>query len=102
MTWSAGHRLRASQPGAGIEAIRLANGHWALIYNDIDGAGTRWPSRSRTTRGPAWKGPATSSGTGPAGVVHYPSIIQAADGTIHVTYTHGGNPEGSTIRHATL
>jgi predicted neuraminidase len=22
-------------PGAGIEAIRLANGHWALIYNDL-------------------------------------------------------------------
>ena len=24
-------------PGAGIEAIRLANGHWVLIYNDLPG-----------------------------------------------------------------
>ena len=83
-------------PGAGIEAIRLANGHWALVYNDAakgrhslalsisDDEGTTWqmdpPRRA-----------ASSRATGP---FHYPSLIQARDGTIHVTYTRRVDAEG--------
>jgi hypothetical protein len=38
----------------------------------------------------------------PAGTesFHYPSLIQAGDGWIHATYTHGGLKAGSTIAHA--
>ena len=33
-TWSAVTDSPFPNPGAGIEAARLANGHWALVYND--------------------------------------------------------------------
>ena len=33
-TWSDAVDSALPNPGAGIEAIRLANGHWALVYND--------------------------------------------------------------------
>ncbi len=34
LSWSSVTDSIFPNPGAGIEAIRLANGHWALIYND--------------------------------------------------------------------
>ncbi len=35
VSWSPVTDSSFPNPGAGIEAIRLANGHWALIYNDL-------------------------------------------------------------------
>ena len=55
-------------PGAGIEAIRLANGHWALIYNDLprgrhslavslsDDEGASWKWTRHVERGEPGKG----------------------------------------------
>ena len=88
-------------PGAGIEAIRLANGHWALVYNDLPGDGTRWPSRSLTMKERAGSGRGTSSVAAPGkGQFHYPSMLQSSDGSIHVTYTDSRPGRGSTIEHA--
>jgi hypothetical protein len=97
----AGHRLLLPQPGAGVEAIRLAmaTGPWSTTTSNA--GGTRWPSRSPTTRGPPGNGPATSNGTSPARVLSLsPRSSRTADGPIHVTYTHGGTPAGSRIQHA--
>jgi len=100
-TWSEVTRSDLPNPGAGVEAIRLASGRWALVHNDTargrhslalslsEDEGRTWPITRHIAR----------TGPGPE-QFHYPSIVQAADGRIHVTYTHGGTPEGSTIRHA--
>ena len=34
------------------------------------------------------------------GQFHYPSIVQASDGSIHATYTHNLPRKGSTIMYA--
>ena len=53
------------------------------------GAGIRWRSRFPTMKGRAGSGRGTWSGWRPAaGQFHYPSIIQASDGSIHATYTY--------------
>jgi predicted neuraminidase len=100
-TWSDVTDSTLPNPGAGIEAVRLASGAWLLIYNDTtrgrhslavslsDDEGATW----KVTRHVANKPGSTES-------FHYPSIIQAADGWIHITFTHGGLPGGSTIEHA--
>ena len=36
------------------------------------------------------------------GQFHYPSLIQASDGSIHVTYTYRLTGQGSTIEHVHL
>jgi predicted neuraminidase len=100
-TWSDVSDSMFPNPGAGIEAIRLANGHWALVYNDLARGrhslavslsldeGATWPSTRHIERIDAGKGQ-----------FHYPSILQSRDGTIHVTYTRRVGSEGSTIQHA--
>jgi predicted neuraminidase len=88
-------------PGAGIEAIRLADGAWALIFNDLprgrhslavalsNDEGASWPWIRHVERSEPGKGQ-----------FHYPSMIQASDGSIHVTYTESRPGQGSTIEHA--
>ena len=34
MTWTPAEDTAFPNPGAGIEAVRLSSGNWALIYND--------------------------------------------------------------------
>jgi predicted neuraminidase len=101
LTWSLVVDSTLPNPGAGIEAARLANGHWVIVYNDTargrhslalsisDDEGTTWRWTRHVER--------QSDGRGQ---YHYPSLLQTRDGKIHVTYTHRGASEGSTIQHA--
>lgn len=85
-------------PGAGIDGVRLANGHWVMIYND-------------TTRGRNSLALALSKDEGRTwpvqrhleqqeqGSFHYPAIIQGADGTIHAVYSYFAK-DGKTMKYA--
>ena len=73
--------------------IVLANGNWALIYNDLERGryslavslsedeGRTWRWTRHLERDPE------STDEQQLGQYHYPSIIQAADGTLHATYS---------------
>ena len=100
-TWGPVTESSLANPGAGVEAIRLQNGHWAIIYNDsIKGRFTLAVAIS-DDEGETWAKihHLEAHGVG-EGSYHYPSILQAKDGSIHATYTEGGLPIGSTIRYA--
>ena len=100
-TWSAVTSSPLPNPGAGIEAIRLADGHWALIYNDLKKGRHSLAVSISEDEGKSWKWTRhlESHGVG-QGSYHYPSIIQASDGSMLVSYTHGGLPQGSKIQFA--
>ena len=98
-TWGPVTSSSFLNPGAGVEATRLANGHWILIYNDSDKGRYTLAVSLSDDEGATWKWtrhvevqPAGS------GSFHYPSIMQARNGLIHATYTHG-TPAGNTIQH---
>jgi arylsulfatase A-like enzyme/predicted neuraminidase len=90
-------------PGAGAEVIRLRNGYWALVNNDTERGrhslalwlspdeGKTWPWRRHIEPRPDFDGDRSAS---------YPSIIEAKDGTLHVTYSR--RTSGSTIYHVRL
>jgi predicted neuraminidase len=102
-TWSPVVRSGLPNPGAGVDAIRLEGGRWALVFNDTfegrsslavalsDDEGRSWAHQRHIVVDPEKEQS-----------FHYPSILQTKDGAIHVSYTHGGRPEGSTIAHARL
>ena len=100
VSWSPVIDSTFPNPGAGIEAIRLANGHWALIYNDLPRGRHSLAISVSDDEGTSWKWTRHVERDAPEqGQFHYPSIIQASDGSIHVTYTES-RPGGSTIEHA--
>ena len=88
-------------PGAGIEAIRLADGAWALIFNDLPRGRHSLAVTLSDDEGATWKWTRHVERSEPGkGQFHYPSIIQASDGSIHATYTESRPGRGSTITHA--
>jgi predicted neuraminidase len=88
-------------PGAGIEAIRLVDGHWALIFNDLPRGRHSLAISLSDDEGASWKWTRHIERSEPGkGQFHYPSIVQASDGSIDVTYTESRPGWGSTIEHA--
>ncbi len=100
-TWGPVTDAAFPNPGAGIEAIRLANGHWALIYNDTPKGRHSLALSISDDEGKTWKWTRhIEQCEVDKGQFHYPSLIQAKGGTLHATYTRRLKSEGSTIQHA--
>lgn len=113
-TWSDVVDTELFNPGSGAEVLVLKSGRWAMIYNDTEQGRHSMALSLSDDEGKSWKwtrhleqmprGPDATSG-------HYPSIIQAMDGSLHVTYTHTlnganvkkdaeGKPMRESIKHA--
>jgi predicted neuraminidase len=101
-------------PGSGAEIISLRNGHWVLIGNDTDRGRYQLAVQISDDEGRTWKWRRylEKDQPGPeAGSYHYPSIIQAKDGTLHASYSFhlskrtlpkdvDGDPAAKSIKHA--
>jgi predicted neuraminidase len=101
VSWSPVRDSHVPNPGAGIEALRLASGRWALVYNDLARGRHSLAISVSDDEGEHWKWTRHLEQCPPGqGQFHYPSIIQSSDGLIHVTYTWSRAGQGSTIQHA--
>lgn len=83
-TWGETALTDLPNPNSGTDAVTLADGRHLLIYNHSETA--RSPLNIAVSAdGHTWT-PAVTLET-EHGEFSYPAIIQAADGTVHVTYT---------------
>jgi hypothetical protein len=92
LTWGPVGETDLPNPGSGIDAVRLANGHWLLVYNDSassratlavsvsEDEGRTWPHTRHLERHKA-------------GRYHYPAVIQGRDGTVHAIYSTFIDPQ---------
>ena len=99
-TWSAVEDSNLPNPGAGAEVRVLANGHWVMVYNDLEQGryslavslsedeGATWPWTRHLERDAPPATPLPAGSPSVVGEYHYPSIIQARDGTLHATYSY--------------
>jgi len=90
-TWSAVADSDLPNPGSGAEITSLRNGHWVLIYNDTERGRNSLAVAISDDEGKLWKWKRhlELDPPGPeAGSYHYPSIIQARDGTLHASYSY--------------
>ncbi len=104
-TWSVPEYTNLPNPGAGIEAIRLKSGRWAMIYNDLENSRHRLAISLSNDEGESWSAPKYIQNDDLAevkGSYHYPSIIQASTGDIWISYTNGHRINGNTIQWATF
>jgi predicted neuraminidase len=95
-----------ANPGAGLEIANLDDGDWICIYNDTEEGRHRLAVSLSSDQGTTW--PITRHlelDEQGKGRFHYPSIIQAADGTLHATYSNFvPTPEGErkSIKYTTF
>ena len=98
-----GHRWSPAEPTAlrnnnsGIDMVRLANGHIVLAFNDCATSG-RTPLNLAVSQDEGETWPHQFALETDQGEFSYPAVIQARDGTVHVTYTY----LRTHIKHAAL
>ena len=101
-SWTTARDTDILNPGSSLEVVRLRNGHWIMVYNDLernryslvaaisDDEGKTWPVRRHLEGRPDVETPDQ---------YHYPSVMQSRDDAIHVTYSYF-TPAGKSIKHA--
>jgi predicted neuraminidase len=83
-TWSTMTATTLPNPNAGIDAVRLTDGRFLLVYNPIT-KDRHTLAMAVSPDGKAWRDVVTLEDS--PGEYSYPAIIQTRDGLVHVTYT---------------
>jgi predicted neuraminidase len=83
-TWSRMTATPLPNPSAGIDAVRLADGRFLLVYNPT-ATGRAKLDVAMSADGRMWKRAVVLEDS--AGEYSYPAMIQTRDGRVHVTYT---------------
>jgi predicted neuraminidase len=114
LTWSPVRDSALPNPGSGAEILAMRNGHWVLVSNDTEHGRHSLAVQISEDEGNTWRWRRhlESDPPGPeAGSFSYPSIIQARDDSLHVTYSFhlnrrdlpkdvDGDPAAKSIKHA--
>jgi len=98
MTWGAVGVSELANPGAGVDGVRLANGHWLLVYNDTTQGRNKLAVSLSTDEGRSWTKTRHLENHAD-GSYHYPAVTQGADGTIHCVYSYFVH-DGKSMKHA--
>jgi predicted neuraminidase len=102
IAWPTARDSEIPNPGTSLEVIRLRDGNWIMVYNDIERGRFSLAAAISDDEGATWKWKRHLDGRPDresTDQYHYPSVIQGADGAIHVTYSYY-TPAGQTIKHA--
>jgi len=105
VSWTPAEDTTLPNPGSSVEAITLRDGRWLMVYNDLENDRNSLAVSVSDDEGASWKWTRPLEKVEPKkGRFHYPSAIQAQDGSIHVTYSHfapdAEGKEKKSIKHA--
>jgi predicted neuraminidase len=98
LSWGPVIETDLPNPGSGLDGVRLANGHWLLVYNDTTRGRNNLAISISNDEGKTWKWKRHLEEK-PRGSYHYPSVIQGRDGSIHVVYSYFVDG-GKSMKHA--
>jgi predicted neuraminidase len=102
VSWTLAEDSALLNPGTSIEVVRLANGHWIAVYNDTESGRHSLVAAISENEGVSWRYQRhleRDVSTPSQSQYHYPSVVQARDGAVHVTYSYF-TPAGKSIKHA--
>lgn len=98
LTWGPVTETELPNPGSGLDGVRLANGHWLLVYNDTTDDRNSLAVSISDDEGKTWKWTRRLE-KHDDGSYHYPAVIQGRDGTIHALYSYFVDG-GKSMKHA--
>jgi predicted neuraminidase len=103
VTWSVVADSAIPNPGSSVEVIALRDGSWVMVLNDTEKGRHRLSAWLSEDEGKTWSWKRSLEDDSRGGF-SYPSLIQARDGSLHVTYSHtlpgaAGSRALQTIRH---
>jgi predicted neuraminidase len=98
ITWGSVGVTDLPNPGSGLDAVALANGHWLLVYNDTTRGRNSLAVSVSDDEGRSWKWTRHLE-RNKEGSYHYPAVITDGAGMIHVIYSYFV-PGGKSMKHA--
>lgn len=99
VTWSVAQKT-AYPSGASVEALVLDDGRWVMLFNDVDDGRYRISLYVSNDEGKTWPlQHAIENDQQHNGRFSYPSMIQAEDGMIHLSYSYHLASENKSIKH---
>jgi predicted neuraminidase len=98
ISWGPVGVTKLPNPGSGLDAVRLASGHWVLVYNDTTRGRQSLAVSLSGDEGRTWRWTRHLE-RHPTGSYHYPAVIQGRDGTIHAVYSYFVKG-GKSMKHA--
>lgn len=102
-TWTVARDTTIPNPGSSVAVLALTDGPWVLVLNDLDHGRHRASLAVSHDEGATWKHERVlDERDAGQGSFHYPSAIEGADGTIHITYTISLRGEGASIKHVAI
>ena len=107
VSWSQGVDSDIPNPGSSLEVVALRDGSWLMVLNDTENGRARLSAWVSTDEGRTWPHRRAIEDT-PGGSYSYPSVIQTADGLVHVSYSYvepapaAGGRRREAIRHVML
>jgi predicted neuraminidase len=84
ITWTKARPIDLPNPNSGIDAVRLKDGRFVMVYNHTTQGRTPL-NLAVSSDGEHWT-PFHALETDP-GEYSYPAMIQGADGSLHIAYT---------------
>lgn len=100
-SWTYAQKSDIPNPGASVEIINLKSGNWLLIYNDVNDGRYSIAAAISNDEGKSWKWKRNLENL-EGGSFSYPSVIQAKNGTIHVTYSYHLSDKKKSIKHVSF
>lgn len=102
-SWSAAVDSDIPNPGSSLEVIALKNGSWVMVFNDTENGRHQLAIALSQDEGETWPWKKYLARSDPGkGSYAYPSVIQADDGKIHVTFSWRTSETQKSIRHAVV
>lgn len=101
-TWSLALDTDIPNPGSSLEAVRLKDGRWVMVYNDSEVGRQNLAIACSDDEGRTWKWKRyLEEGVLGEQSYGYPSLFQSDDNLLQITYTHADDA-GKSIKHVTL
>jgi len=100
-SWSYAQKSNIPNPGASVEVLKLESGNWLLVYNDVEDGRYSMAAALSDDQGKSWKWKRKLENL-KGGSFSYPSVIQAKDGKIHITYSYHLSDDKKSILHIAI
>ncbi len=97
VSWTEGRDSDVPNPGSSVDVIALRDGRWLMVLNDTEDGRARLSAWLSNDEGRTWPHRRAIEDTA-GGSYSYPSVLQAADGRVHVTYSHVAPAPAGTKR----
>ena len=102
-TWAPAIDSDIPNPGSSLEIIKLKSGNWAMAFNDTERGRHQIAVALSDNEGKSWQWKKYLDKAEPRkGGFAYPSIMQAKNGDIHVTYSYKREEGKAAIKHVVL